>query len=166
MKNLIMIVTLIATAFVFVSGCGKKEEAAAPGGCPLSTVMSPGLGTCLARANCPRGFGQHPTQLSMCVDLNTGDIAMPQQCGAGWVLTASGCYQQGPCQPGQALVAETCKNAAQVSGTYNQQPYYQQNNGFGGNPWGGTPYGGMNPYRTNPYGGMQYGNPYGYYRGF
>jgi hypothetical protein len=151
MKSLIMILTLIATAFVFVSGCGKKEEAAVPAGCGALNVMSPVYG-CLPRGQCPRGFGVSPTQPSMCVDVNTGDSAMTQQCGAGFVLTAHGCYQQGPCQPGQALVNEVCKPVAQGNGSFIQQPYYQ-NNGFGRNPWGAM----------SPYGGI---NPYGYYRGF
>jgi len=95
----------------------------------------------------------------MCVDVNTGDTAMPQQCGVGFVLTTVGCFQQGPCQPGQALVGDTCRPAVQGTGGFNQQPSYQ-NNGFGGNPWGAlSPYGGYG-------GGMQYGNPYGYFRGF
>jgi len=149
MKNWIL-VTIILTTLTVIS-CGKKDEGAPPPvGCGPQTVASPYFGGCIVRDRCPQGTVRNPNELSMCADPNTGNNIMPQQCGAGFILTTSGCYQQGPCAPGQALVGDSCKNAV-GGGAFPQQQVYGGAGGWGatGMYGGGSPYG---AYQQNQYG--------------
>ncbi len=143
--------------------CGKKDEGGAPA-CPPAHLSSPAFGTCVAQGQCPQGLVQNPQQPSMCADPLTGQSVMEQRCGSGFFLTAHGCYQQGPCNPGQALRGDVCVNVVSTGS------YGGYGNGYN------TGYGnGYNTYpqlQTNPYGYQNqfgygtYANPYYGYRGY
>lgn len=150
MKNWIL-VTIILTTLTVIS-CGKKDEGPGPApGCPAQTVASPYFGTCVARSNCPQGTVQNPNAPSMCADPNTGNNIFTQSCPAGYVLTAKGCYQQGPCSPGQALYGDQCISGVGGGGAFPQQQVYGGAGGWGatGMYGGGSPYG---AYQQNQYG--------------
>lgn len=140
MKALIYVLTSVT--MMFVVACQKDEggqAAAAP--CPPGHYATPAWANqCLPQDQCPAGSVRHPTQLSMCMNIYTGEIIGQQQCGVGYVLTSEGCLKQCPDRPGWGLYGPTC-----IQGV---NPY---NSGYN------YPYGQM-PYWQNPY---QY--PYYYF---
>ena len=60
----------------------------------------------------------------MCVSLQTGQITGLQNCGAGFYLTAYGCFTQGPCPSGQALGGDTCVNVINGPNSSAEPPPY------------------------------------------
>jgi len=144
MKALIYALTTVM--MMFVVACQKDEGGEAAITCPPGHYVTPAWGNqCLPQAQCPAGSVRHPTQLSMCMNIYTGDTIGQQQCGVGYVLTSEGCLKQCPDRPGWGLYGPTCIQGINPSGyNYNY-------------PYGQTPYWQM-PYWQTPY---QY--PYYYY---
>ena len=134
MRNLLVILTLTVIAGIF--GCQKKDDAApaGPPGCPPAHVFASYTNTCIPIQSCPTGLVINQSQPSMCVDPRTGQNIQTQQCGAGFFLTAQGCFPQGTCPSGQAARDQySCIqviSGSQWGGTSGQPTNYQYNGGY------------------------------------
>ncbi len=139
MKNML----ILGSLFVVICSvaCQKKgsDDPGPPAGCPAGQGYSSYWARCVSQTGCQQGLGVHPEQPANCMNLTTGTMTGSIQCGAGFYLTARGCFQRGHCGPGQALAGELCVEIVSGSGNsfgngfgnqqMNQQPAYGQSNG-------------------------------------
>ncbi len=151
------IVAMIMSAVI--AGCQKKDDSAPPAGpsCLAGQLFSTYANNCVAVGQCPRGLVQNYAQPSMCMNPQTGENVMTQQCGTGYVLTVNGCVPPCPGRPGWGLSSNACIEGISVGGYYNQGQQQQQGTGQQ------MPYYNNNYYQQQQ--GYPYSNPY-WYRGY